>query len=226
MGQILRDIYSDVTVAPFLGLKGGTCAYFFYDLPRFSVDLDFDFLADSAEQAPIVFEKIKTILQKYGVIKDEAIKRNTLFFMLSYGEEDHNIKVEISTRVPLPDLKKQYEMKELLGMAMLVAKPDYLFAGKLSALALRKETAMRDIYDVHFFAKKNMAVNEDAVKAFTGKSLKQVLPQCIEVVEKLKDNQLLQGLGELLDVKEKQWVKQNLKAEALFMLRNYQSALR
>ena len=42
--KILKDIYSDTALGPVLGFKGGTAAYFFYDLPRFSVDLDFDLL--------------------------------------------------------------------------------------------------------------------------------------------------------------------------------------
>ncbi|PIZ76423.1 hypothetical protein COY05_01425 [Candidatus Peregrinibacteria bacterium CG_4_10_14_0_2_um_filter_38_24] len=54
MGQILRDIYSDTEISSLLGFKGGTCAYFFYNLPRFSVDLDFDLL----KQDLILKEKI------------------------------------------------------------------------------------------------------------------------------------------------------------------------
>ena len=42
--QILKDIYSDTSIAPYLGFKGGTAALLFYDLPRNSVDLDFDLL--------------------------------------------------------------------------------------------------------------------------------------------------------------------------------------
>jgi len=45
--QILKDIYSDTDISPFLGFKGGTAAYLFYDLPRFSVDLDFDLLDET-----------------------------------------------------------------------------------------------------------------------------------------------------------------------------------
>ncbi len=32
--QILKDIYSDTSIAPYLGFKGGTAAMMFYDLPR------------------------------------------------------------------------------------------------------------------------------------------------------------------------------------------------
>lgn len=32
--QILKDIYSDTSIAPHLGFKGGTAALLFYDLNR------------------------------------------------------------------------------------------------------------------------------------------------------------------------------------------------
>ena len=44
MLQILRDIYSDLELANYLGFKGGTALMFFHGLPRFSVDLDFNLL--------------------------------------------------------------------------------------------------------------------------------------------------------------------------------------
>ena len=45
MLQILRDIYSDLELANNLGFKGGTALMFFYNLPRFSVDLDFNLIS-------------------------------------------------------------------------------------------------------------------------------------------------------------------------------------
>ena len=153
MGQILKDIYTDITISPLLGFKGGTCAYFYYSLPRFSVDLDFDLLVVNEENQKMVFEKIVSILSKYGQIKDQYIKRFTVFALLSYGDDDHNIKVEINVRKLVENIKNHYELKEYLGISMFVAKKDYLFASKLSALTLRNETAMRDIYDIHYFAK-------------------------------------------------------------------------
>ena len=49
--QILKDIYSDVELSGCLGFKGGTALMFFYDLPRFSVDLDFNLLDLTKEKA-------------------------------------------------------------------------------------------------------------------------------------------------------------------------------
>ncbi|OGC25282.1 hypothetical protein A2291_03700 [candidate division WOR-1 bacterium RIFOXYB2_FULL_42_35] len=226
MGQILREIHSDVSLAPLLGFKGGTCAYFFYGLPRFSVDLDFDLLSPSEENQKLVFDKVKLILAKYGEIKDNRIKRFTVFALLSYGDDDHNIKIEINTRQLVPNIKEQYELKEYLGISMFAAKKDYLFAGKLIALTLRTQIAMRDVYDSYYFAKKNWDINAALILARTGKKTKDYLGDCVAFIEKIKDNQILQGLGELLNEKEKAWVKNHLKTEVIFMLKNYISVLR
>ena len=48
--QILKEIYTDTTIAPLLGFKGGTAALMFHDLNRFSVDLDFDLLASGGAE--------------------------------------------------------------------------------------------------------------------------------------------------------------------------------
>jgi predicted nucleotidyltransferase component of viral defense system len=226
MGKILRDIYTDTSISSLLGFKGGTCAYFFYGLTRFSVDLDFDLLSTDGATQQLVDEKVNAVLEKYGAIKDRHIKRNTIFFLLSYGDTDHNIKVEINTRTLMPDMKKQYEVKEYLGISMLVGKKEYLFASKLAALTLRNETATRDIYDIWYFAGKNWDIDPDVIWARTGKTVKEYLSDCVLAIEAVKDNEILQGLGELLaGEKEKIWVKNHLRNEAIFLLKNYQSVL-
>jgi len=226
MGRILRDIYADASIASRLGFKGGTCAYFFYNLPRFSVDLDFDLLkADEADQK-MAFGAVKKILEQHGEIKDSHIKRYTIFFLLSYGDVDHNVKVEINIRMRIPASREHFELKEYLGISMLVGKKPYLFASKLAALTLRNETAMRDIYDIWYFAKSNWDIDTDALKMRTNKSVKEHLADCIAIIEQVKDNQIPQGLGELLNEKEKAWVKNHLRKEAVFFLKNYQSVLK
>lgn len=70
--QILKDIYSDIELANCLGFKGGSALMFFYELPRFSIDLDFNLISEGKEK--IVYEKVRKILLKYGTIYDEAQK--------------------------------------------------------------------------------------------------------------------------------------------------------
>ena len=227
MGQILRDIYSDTSISSMIGFKGGTCAYFFYGLSRFSVDLDFDLFSTDLAIQKLVYEKIGGMLGKYGEVKDNYIKRNTIFFLLSYGDADHNVKIEVNVRILIPDIKEHYEVKEYLGISMLVAKKDYLFASKLAALTERNETAARDIYDIHYFAKSNWDINIAVIKARTGKTVKSYLADCIASIEKMNESQMLQGLGELIEgEKEKAWVKNHLKSDSIFMLRNYLSVIK
>lgn len=225
MGRILRDVYSQTSIAPMLGFKGGTCAHFFYDLPRFSVDLDFDLFLDKEGSGNLIFSKVGKILEDYGKIKNSHIKHNTIFFLLSYGDEDHNVEFEVSTRMNIPDLKEHFELKEYLGISMLVAKKPYLFASKLAALTSRGEIATRDIFDIWFFAKSNWDIDSEILKIRTGKSLAEHIGDCVTVIEQVKDNQILHGLGELLDEKEKTWVKTHLRKDTIFLLRNYLAAL-
>lgn len=224
MTRILKDIYSDIEISSSLGFKGGTAAYFFYDLPRFSVDLDFDLinnLDNLSEAKDLIFSKIENILKKYGTVKEKRIKRWTIFFLLSYGNTDHNIKIEISTRKH----NNQYEVKEYLGIAMLVAKKETLFANKLVALIGRKNIAMRDVYDIYFFSENNWDIDEKIISFWTGKKMKSYLGECVKKVEKINDRAILQGLGEVLEDKDKIWAKNNLKKETVFLLKNYQKTL-
>jgi predicted nucleotidyltransferase component of viral defense system len=226
MGQILKDIYTDTTISPLLGFKGGTCAYFFYNLPRFSVDLDFDLLIVSEKNKKIIFEKITSILSKYGKLKDKHIKNFTIFALLSYEKGEHNIKLEINTKETIKNISKHYETKERLGISTLVAKKDYMFASKLAALSSRNETAMRDVYDIHYFAKNNWDINDKVIEERSKKNTEKYLADCINFIEKIENNQILKGLGELVNSeKEKAWIKNHLKNDSIFMLKNYLSII-
>ncbi|MCD6149411.1 nucleotidyl transferase AbiEii/AbiGii toxin family protein [bacterium] len=226
MGEIIREIYTTTTLAPLLGFKGGTCAYFFYGLARFSVDLDFDLLDDREDfDYEKVLGKIKKIAEKYGTVKDARIKRHTIFTLLSYGQDDHNIKIEISIRTGAKNLKKYYEIKEYAGISVLAAKQSYAFAMKLVALIDRKFMVSRDVYDIYFFAKNKWDIDGEAIKKKTGKNTAEYLADCVKAIEKMPNKKLLEGLGELVNEKEKNWIRQNLKKETIFQLKNYQESL-
>jgi len=211
--QILKDIYTDISISSFLGFKGGTACYLFYDLPRFSVDLDFDLLDLNKEK--IVFEKIKEILINYGELKEKRNKRYTLFFILSYNKGTQNIKVEISKRI----FGSGYEIKNYLGISMLVMKKEDLFSHKLVTLLERKKPANRDLFDAWFFLKNDWEINKEIVEKRTGEHFKKYLKRCLKFVKKASEKHLLTGMGELLDEKTKNWVKENLKKDLLFFLK-------
>jgi len=122
--QILKDVYSDIELSNCLGFKGGTALMFFYDLPRFSVDLDFNLL--DKDQEDLVYNKVRKILLKYGSIYDEAKKHYGPIVVLNYGYGERKLKVEISNRV----FENRYEIKNLLGINVKVLVQEDLFAHK------------------------------------------------------------------------------------------------
>jgi len=210
--QILKDIYSDTSISPSLGFKGGTAAYMFYDLPRFSVDLDFDLLNESKTED--IFKKIKNIIENYGQVKEFQKKRFSLFFLLSYQDRAQNIKVEINRRL----FKSKYTIKTYLGISMLVMKRADMFAHKMVAMYERAGKSNRDIYDVWFFSKNGWPINKQIVEERTQLTFKEFLETSITSLETKKHN-ILHGIGELLDQKQKYWVKNNLKKDVLFLLK-------
>lgn len=211
--QILKDISTDTSISPFLGFKGGTAVYLFYGLDRFSVDLDFDLLDDTHEEH--IFERIGKILAAHGTLKEARKKKQHLFFLLSYEDKAHTIKVEINRR----QFGSRFEITSYLGIVMQVMVQEDMFAHKLVAMTERMGKTNRDIYDVWFFLNNRWPINWDIVVQRTKMSAKEFLPKCIASLEKLSNRNILSGIGELLNEKQKTWAKTNLKTDTIFLLR-------
>lgn len=222
--NILREIYSDTLLRNVLGFKGGTAAMLFYELPRFSVDLDFDLL--DPEKKEEVFQRLKKILPQFGNLIEAQEKQYTLFFLLSYKKRERGLKVEISKRIRnkfVTDvIKSAYVLKNFLGISMLVMKEEDMVAGKLAALLTRTRFATRDMFDLWFFLKNEWPINEEFLKEKSGLSLAQALKKAQSLVKGVKKTELLAGMGELLDNKQKAWVREKLRDETVFYLRLYQ----
>ena len=212
--QILKSIYSDLDLRTNLGFKGGSAAMMFYGLPRLSVDLDFDLL--QPEKKLLVFERVKKKLSEFGLIREATEKKFTLFFLLSYEKGQRTVRIEISK---WPG-SNNYEVKSYLGISMLVVEQADMFAGKLAALLTRKKFAMRDVYDLWFFLDKNWPINEFVLKEKTELSFREALRKAIKKVLSVPQNQLLMGLGDLLETeKQKNWVREHLISDTIFLLK-------
>ncbi len=212
MLQILKDLFSDAELADCLAFKGGTALMFFYGLPRFSVDLDFNLLDTDKEKE--VYEKVKKILLKYGTIHDEALKFYGSVFVLDYGQNERKLKVEISNR----QYDNHYEIKNLLGIDMKVlAKPD-MFAHKLCALLDRNEITGRDVFDCWFFLNAQTPINANIVENRMGMPLQEYIRHCIDTLEQVSDKTIMNGLGELTDGETKKFAKTKLRKETISLL--------
>ena len=210
--EILRSLYTSREVSSALGFKGGTCLYLFYDLDRFSVDLDFNLLSKDFD--PSIITKI---ISKHLTILDESNKYNTWFWLGSYEKNLPKIKVEISKR----DYPDQYVSQDFYGLTLPTLAPDCMFAHKLAAITDRKSLQNRDLYDAHFMFTHNFPINESIIKLRTNQSINEYFKTMIKFVEQnVSEKNILTGLGELLSDSQKDHVKDTLKRDLLFDLKS------
>lgn len=208
--QILKDIFKNDKLQGELAFKGGTCLYIFYNLNRFSTDLDFNLTAKDFD-----FEELTKILEKYIKIEDFFSKRNTWFWIGTYEKGLQKIKVEISKR----DFPDKYINKNYFGVLIPTMQPEYMFAHKLCAITDRKKLQNRDLFDSWFMFEKQWEPNEEIIKLRTGKSKTEYFRNLIEYINKeVNKKNVLDGLGEVLDEKQKKWVKEHLIEDLIFQL--------
>jgi len=212
--KLLVNLYKDSLVAKSLGFKGGTACYFFYDLPRFSVDLDFDLINASkmsSEGKQELRNKIEAIISKDYEILDSSHKNNTLFWLASYEKGERHIKIEVSTR----DYPNSYEYRNFYGTTINVLKIGDIIAHKLVAIEDRKVAANRpacagrDIFDAGYFLNSKYfdEVNFEIVKFRTGLDLQQFSTGLLKFLENYNPKSNLDGLGELVSGSQKDWIR-------------------
>lgn len=164
-----------------------------------------------------MYEKVRTILLKYGGIHDEAMKFYGPVIVLNYGYGERRLKVEISNR----QWNDQYEIKNLLGIEMKVMDAPHMFAHKLCALLDRSEITSRDIFDSWFFMQRRTLLSKSTVENRMQIPLDRYLQNCIDLLETVQDRKLLFGLGELMDDEMKHFVRTKLRIETISLLRLY-----
>jgi predicted nucleotidyltransferase component of viral defense system len=213
--QVLKEIYSDPELASSLAFKGGTALMLFHDLPRFSVDLDFNLTANSDEE--VASAKLRAILVKHGTIRDEARKRYGMLLVLNYEDDDRNLKVEVSNR-SYPD---EYELRDYLGVSMNVMRLEYMFTHKLMALLDRNALTNRDVFDCWFCMKQRLVLRKSILDLRLKGTFEDYMDKAIEAVIAISGNRILDGIGELLDPELKKWVKTDLISEFALLAAMY-----
>jgi predicted nucleotidyltransferase component of viral defense system len=215
--QVLTQLFQNKKLLPSLAFKGGTCLYLFYNLPRFSIDLDFDWL-DS--ELPVI--AVEEILRRNFKTLEFSDKKWTWFWVGSYEENALKIKLEVNKR---KFLASQYELHDFYGVKVRTMQKDCLFAHKLCAITDRKQLKNRDLYDIWWMFGQRFEINEQVIKERMGMDKRAYLEVIAKLLQdgisqnKWRGGKILDGLGQLLkNDQERQWMKEHLLEELLTML--------
>lgn len=206
--KILVDIFKEFDGK--LGFKGGTCGYLFYELPRVSFDLDFDLLSPFEKED---VDALRAILAKKAMIRDFKDKRFTIFFLLDYKKDAPNVKVEFNKRIWK---NNTYKTIWFLGVEMKIADESTILTNKLVALSDRRMPVARDLFDAYYLLKLGFRLNEKLITERKGETLEEYIEFLIPFIERTyNDKNILHGLGEVLEEKQKDWVKKELIKETV-----------
>ncbi len=204
--KILVDIFKEFNGK--LGFKGGTCAYLFYELPRISFDLDLDLLSPFEKND---VDTLKAILAKKAIIRDFRDKTFTVFFLLDYKKDAPNIKVELNKRIWV---NNTYKPIWFLGVEMKIADESTILTNKLVDLSDRRVPVARDLFDAYYLLKLGFKMNEKLIKERTGKTLEEYIEFLVPFINRTYNKKnILHGLGEVLEAKQKEWIKKELIQE-------------
>jgi predicted nucleotidyltransferase component of viral defense system len=203
---LFLNILDDRNLSTTLGFKGGTALYLFYDLDRFSTDLDFNMIEDSLDPKEMTLE-----IEKSLRLIEYREKRFTHFWLCSYQKGQHKIKVEVNKREFSND---SYTIKDFRGYSCRVLDKGSMFAHKLCAITERKVLQNRDLYDSWFMFSNDFPINEKIIEERLDKSVSEYCEDIIELIDTLPDRyNILNGLGSVLSKSKREWVKRDLLKE-------------
>ncbi|MFC2696336.1 MAG: nucleotidyl transferase AbiEii/AbiGii toxin family protein [Candidatus Absconditicoccaceae bacterium] len=215
MLKILHGLFS-TKVAPYLAFKGGTLAYFCYDLERYSTDIDLDLLDHSREEE--VKSEIIALLSRIGEIKNITLGRDLHRWIFRYDEKSPNIKVELNKRELTGN---SYEYQTIFGQDIYCVDALTMVTNKFLALGNRRYN--RDLFDTHFFRKKGFEYKEEIIFARSGMSLPDYIEFLIKELPKhyASNTILADGMGDVLTDTQKLRVKKHLATETIALLDQY-----
>lgn len=222
--RLLIEICDDLLLSKVLRFKGGTCAAMRGFINRFSIDLDFDLIADYKE-IPDIRKSFEEIFVKLDLIIKDKSSNVPQYFLKYPSENKMRNTIKIDSLYPPPKANK-YEPVLLseIDRTLLCQTQDTMAANKMAAIIDRYEKsgaiAGRDIFDVHQYFLKGFDYNKDVIKERTGKSVKEFLIYLIDFIKKNVTQTIIdQDLNHLLPNLEFQKIRKILKQEVILFLK-------
>lgn len=220
--RLLMEIVDQPLMAQSLAFKGGTCAAMLGYLDRFSVDLDFDVLADANEAA--MRQAFHQIFDQLGFRVTLEFEK-VLFFQLRYPASPgkrNTLKVSASN---LPVEASQYKVQYFPEIDRLINSQtiETMFANKLVAImdryAQHKTIAGRDFYDTHHFFIQGYSYHGAIIRERTGFEPKVYLEKLIAFIKTHVTQTIIdEDLNSLLPYKKFQQIRKILIPETLSFL--------
>jgi predicted nucleotidyltransferase component of viral defense system len=221
--RIVEAIADDGALAGVLYFKGGTCAAMLGWLPRFSVDLDFDY-AGAQTDIPKVQDALLRVFRRIRLrIRDKS--KNGIQYFLKYEPAGRNM-LKLDASFPL-FRESRYAPQRLseIDRVLVCQTKETMFAHKLVAAIDRFEKteriAGRDIFDIHHFFMHGFPYDAALIEERRGVSARAFLTELHDFVkEKVPERIISEDLNSLLPPEQFAPIRRVLKREVLSLLQD------
>ncbi|NOY67971.1 MAG: nucleotidyl transferase AbiEii/AbiGii toxin family protein [Deltaproteobacteria bacterium] len=176
---------------------GGTMLRLCHELNRYSVDLDFYFKKQEAQDS--YFKKIGTAFHSHYIVSDYCNKYNTILLEIRHDRFRMKLKIEINKikRIPSYHTAIAFSPHSTVQVNVDTIPLENMMINKIEALLDRKE--IRDAYDIEFMLRRGVHFPADAEKA----------ANILKTIKQFKKNDFNVKLGSLLPPEARQYYRQN-----------------
>jgi predicted nucleotidyltransferase component of viral defense system len=190
-----------------IAFKGDTALKLFYDLPRYSEDIDYDSLGNISPQ--VLMNIIKAVVtKKRWEITDDVVKYNTILLELRFAGPERNfrVKIEISTR----EKELNTTILSLRGVPVQTLEPTFLMTEKLITFIDRQ--AGRDIFDAWFILNNAYRLDKEMILKTYGDEV-TFYSEILKVIKKVDIKKILRDTGKLLSLDHRNWIKMSFLSD-------------
>lgn len=232
MFDILKAVYQS-KFGKYLWFKWWTALYFFYDLPRFSVDLDFDLIQSMTWDQTIAYRDallwyLQSKFPDFKFVISGTLSHSFRFVIKYWWLK--TIKFEVNSKI----YDNNYNFKKLFWLEVQVMDLSFSFSHKLCAFISRYKSkgivANRDLFDIDFFLNKWILPDEKIIEIRTVKLLwekmwsvkyLQYLHDFLTIHYQNINKNILNWLWELIDTKQKNYITKNFLDDLLGKIKFY-----